>query len=172
MNLGEIIDRAIEPFSPSLVVRRAAARIGLNEIRQYDAAKSNHSTKGWRRPSSSADVEAYGGIIQLRNGARDLTRNNKYAAAAVTQMVAQMVGDGITAQAQHDDPVIQKMAQDEWDEWSYSTVFEGVRDYFHVQKLLARGMIEGGEMLQVWRPDNDEPFARVDVMEGDCMDLY
>jgi lambda family phage portal protein len=170
MGLGQLIDAAIEPISPSLAAKRRVARIGLDAIRQYEAAQNGRATKNWRRPSSSADREIGGGLVKLRDGARDLVRNNKFAASAVRQLTAQIVGDGITAQAQHDDPAIQQAAQDEWDTWSASKVFEGRHDFFHVQKLVARGMIEGGEMLQLWRPDGDIPFSVVDVLEGDCLD--
>ncbi len=68
--------------------------------------------------SSSADGENAQGLILLRNGAQDLVRNNKYAAAGVRQIVANMIGDGIAVQLRHDDAVVQRTAQDDWDRWA------------------------------------------------------
>ena len=170
MSFGDFIDSVIEPFAPAAAARRRAARIGLAAIRQYDAAKHDRRTYGWRRPATSANAEIGGGLVGLRNGARELVRNNKYAAAARRQMVAQIVGDGITARAVHDDAAVARAAQDEWDEWSASKVYQGTFDYYHVQKLIVGGTIEGGEMLQVWHAAENRPDASVDVLEGDLLD--
>lgn len=171
MDLGDVIDGVIEPFAPSVAAKRRAARIGLAAIRQYDAASQGRRTQGWRRPATSADREIYAGLIQLRNGARELTRNNKYAAAAVRQMTAHMIGDGITARATHAESRVAELAQAEWDGWSGSKVYQGCFDHFHVQKLICRGLIEGGEMLQVWKAKDGVPDSRVDVLEGDYLDI-
>lgn len=171
MALGDFIDAAIEPFSPVAAARRRAARIGLAAIRQYDAAKRDRRNAGRPLPATSANSETSQGAIGLRNAARDLVRNNKYASAAVRQMTAQMIGDGITARCIfQDDEKIRETAQAEWDIWSTSKVYEGRHDYFHVQKLIGRGLIEGGEMLQRWLPLNGVPDSRVAVYEGDFLD--
>lgn len=115
MALGDFIDGLIEPWAPGWAAQRQAARVGFNTVRQYDAATKGRRTKGWRRPSSSADGENAKGIVMLRAGAHDLVRNNKYAAAGVRQIVANMIGDGIAVQLKHDDPIVQKRAQEEWD---------------------------------------------------------
>jgi lambda family phage portal protein len=170
MAFGDFLDGVIEPFAPAAAARRRSARIGLTAIRQYEAAKNDRKTQGWNRPASSANRETAQGLIGLRNGARDLVRNNKYASAALRQMTAQMIGDGITARCVHSDPVIAATAQQEWDSWSNSPVYEGRHNFFHVQKLIGRGMIEGGEMLQVWLPLNGVPDSRIRVLEGDYLD--
>lgn len=170
MAFGDLLDGMIEPFAPATAARRRAARIGLTAIRQYDAAKNDRRTQGWSRPASSANRETAQGTISLRNGARDLVRNNKYASAAVKQMTAQMIGDGITARCLHADPKVAEGAQQEWDTWANSPVYDGRHDFFHVQKLVGRGTIEGGEMLQVWLPHKGIPDSRIRVLEGDYLD--
>jgi len=171
MDFGSLIDRAIAPFAPAAAARRTAARISLAAVRQFEAAKiGDRRTKDWNRPASSADRENYWGTIGLRNGARDLVRNNKYASAAVRQMKAQIIGDGITCRAVHDVPAIAQAAQDEWDRFSESKVYQARQDFFHVQKLIAGGMIEGGEMLQVWLPSAGVPDSKIRVLEGDYLD--
>ncbi len=171
MKLGDLLDTLIEPFAPASAARRRAARIGLKALRQYDAARNDRRTQGWLRPSSSADREVYGGLIRLRDGARELVRNNKYAAAALRQMTAHMIGDGITARATHEDKAIASAAQAEWDSWSCAKVYEGRHDFFHVQKLVGRGLIESGEMLQLWKPKDGVPDSAVAVLEGDYLDI-
>lgn len=170
MDFGELIDRIIEPFSPRVAARRAVARIGLREVRQYDAAQPSRRTAGWRRPATSADAEVGRGLVALRNSGREIARNNKYGDAATLQGVAHMVGDGIVARAVHTDLKVASVAQDAWDGWADSPVHEGVNNHYHVQKLIAGGLMESGEMLQVWRPSDTEPNAEIDVFEGDYLD--
>jgi lambda family phage portal protein len=170
MSFGSFVDGALAPLFPRWAASRMVARMGMEQLRQYDAAANNRATRNWRRPSTTGDREIGQSLVRLRDGARELTRNNKFASNIVKQLTAQIVGDGITAQAQHDDPAIQKAAQDEWDEWASSKVYEGRHDFFHVQKMVVRGMIEGGETLQMWLPEGDEPYAYVDVLEGDLLD--
>lgn len=171
MKLGEIIDRSIAPFAPGLAARRTAARIGLDAVRQYEAAKfGDRRTKGWSRPASSADRENEFGTIGLRNGARDLVRNNKYASAAVKQMKAHMIGDGITCRTTHAIPSVAQAAQDEWDRFCDSKVYENRHDIFHVQKLIAGEMVEGGEALQLWLAGPNGPDSKIRVLEGDYLD--
>ncbi len=169
MGLGEIIDGAIEPFAPAWAARRVSVRVGLAAVRQYDAAARGRRTKGWKRPSSSADGENAQGLVLLRNGAHDLVRNNKYAAAGVRQIVANMIGDGIAVQLRHADPIIQRRAQDEWDRWAESKV-DGNGDFYEHQKLTARGVVVGGETLTTWYADRDGPDGRIEGLEGDYLD--
>lgn len=169
MSFGDFIDSLIEPFAPSRVRQRVAERLALKEIRQYDAAQAGRRTQGWRRPSTSADREIRGGLVKLRDGVRELVRNNKYAASAMRQMTANVVGDGITARAQHDDQAVAKAAQDAWDRWAESRV-DGRDDFYGVQKLAFRATAEGGEALIVWGPDGDGPDGRCAVIEGDLLD--
>lgn len=170
MALGDLIDGIIEPFAPATAARRRAARVGLEAIRKYDAAGRDRRTSGWSRPSSGPNAEGQRGIAMLRNGARDLVRNNKYAAAAVRQIVANMVGDGIAPQFTHEDPKVAALAQDAWNRWAESPV-DGFGDFYEVQKLAARGAVEGGETLLLWEADAGGPDGSVQVLEGDYLDL-
>ena len=174
LNLSErasrLIDGLIEPWSPARVRRRLAERMALNEIRQYDAATHGRRTANWRRTNSSADREGRGAVVGLRNGARELVRNNKYAAAALRQMTVNVVGDGITARMTHDDSAIAKRAQEEWDRWAESRI-DGREDHYGQQKLIFRTVAEGGEGLNVWGPGRDgEADGRCAVLEGDLLD--
>ena len=168
-DFSRLIDGLIEPFAPRLARRRYAERMALREIRQYDAAAAGRRTQGWRRTGASANREVRQGLVQLRNGARELVRNNKYAASAVRQIVANMVGDGITATAKHADPVIQQRAQDEYDRWAEGKVDDQL-DWYGVQKMTARSVVEGGETLLSWGPDSDGPDGMVRGLEGDYLD--
>lgn len=169
MDLGEIIDRAIEPFAPSLARRRHAQRSALKMQRQFDIAASGRRQEGWRRTSGSQDREIQQGLRGARNAARELVRNSKYASSALRHMVVATIGDGIEARAIHQDQEIARKAQLAWEEWAHGPV-DGRNDFFAVQKLAFRGMVEGGDMLIVWQADAKGPDGRVRVLEGDLLD--
>ncbi len=169
MDLGDLIDRCIEPFAPSRARRRQAERMALKQQRQYEAAGNGRRTQGWKRTNGSADREVRTGLRGARNGARELVRNNKYAASALRQMTANAIGDGIEARAVHADESVAAKAQAFWENWSHGPV-DGRHDFYGVQKLIFRGTVEGGEMLQVWSPDETGPDARLKVIEGDLLD--
>ena len=172
MAFGELIDRCIEPFAPRLARRRAVERLALGLVRKFDGAGNNRRTAGWHRPSTSADQEVRGGLRGTRNAARELVRNSKVMASAVRQVVVHTVGDGIAGRAYHPDtafaPLVQA-ANEDWSAWCLSPV-DGRNDWFGVQRLAMRGMVEGGETLVVWSPDANGPNGRCRVLEGDHLD--
>lgn len=169
MDFARLIDGLIEPFAPAQVRRRMAERLALKEIRQYDAATTGRRTQGWNRPSSSADREVKQGLVRLRDSASELVRNNKYAASALRQMTANVVGDGITARATHPDDKVAQAAQDYWDRRAESKL-DGRHDHYGQQKQLFRTMAERGEGLALWGPDSDGPDGVCTIAEGDFLD--
>ncbi len=168
-DIAGFIDGLIEPFSPALVRKRMAERGALKVMRQYDAAAGGRRTAGWKRTASSADREVRQGLVKLRDGARELCRNNKYAASSKRQLLANLVGNGISARATHADDKIAAVAQAWWEDWAHGKV-DGRRDFYGVQKLAVAAMIEGGEGLIVWSPLGKRPDARCRVLEGDYLD--
>lgn len=169
MDLGELIDRAIEPFAPSMARRRHAQRSALKLQRQFDIAANGRRQENWRRTSGSQDREIQQGLRGARNAARELVRNSKYASSALRHMVVATIGDGIEARAVHPDHDVARKAQLAWEEWAHGPV-DGRNDFFAVQKLAFRGMVEGGDMLIVWQPDTRGPDGRLRVLEGDLLD--
>lgn len=169
MNISRIIDGIIEPFAPSRVRRRMAERIALEEIRKYDVASQGRRTAGWHRPSTSANHEVRTGLTKTRDSARELVRNNKYAASALRQITANVVGDGIVARATHPNKTIARKAQDYWDRMAESKL-DGRHDHYGQQKLLLRTVVEGGDGLAVWGPDADGPDGVCRILEGDYLD--
>lgn len=173
MAFGEFIDRyLIEPLAPRMARKRAVERLALGLVRKYDGAGHGRRTAGWHRPSTSADQEVRSGLRGTRNAARELVRNSKLMAAAVRQVVVHSVGDGIAGRAHHPDaafaPLV-RAANEDWTAWCASRV-DGRNDWFGVQRLAMRGMVEGGETLVVWSPDASGPNGRCRVLEGDHLD--
>lgn len=172
MGLGDWIDRGLEPFAPRFVAQRVQARAGLKAVRQFDAASGSRRTKGWKRPSTDADAEAWRARTKLRNSGRDLVRNNKYAEAGVRHLVADMIGDGIAPQfvaADEASKAVAKAAQDDWNRWSENKV-DGHDDFYGYQKTAGWNVVVDGEILTVWKPDATGMDGRIEGLEGDLLD--
>ncbi len=168
--IASLIDGFAERVSPRWAIRRYAERAALQAVkRQYDAAATNRRTSGWRRTGGSADREVRQGFTALRNGASELCRNNKYAAAGKRQMLANLIGKGISARATHSEPKVAAAAQLWWENWAHGKV-DGRNDFYGVQKLAAGAMLERGESLIKWEDDGKRPDARCRVLEGDYLD--
>ena len=170
MAVGRFIDSAVAVFAPEAGARRMAARLSVEAIRGYDVAGKGRSTKGWRRPRTSADAENQRAVPIAAASARDLVRNNKYAANGVRQMVAAAWGDGIAPMMVHSDAQVQRAAQDDWDRWSESSV-SGDEDFYGHGKLGTRGLYIDGNSFSVWRPDDAGPDGRMLGRTGDHLDI-
>jgi lambda family phage portal protein len=137
-----ILDRAIGWVAPAAGLRRLKNRAAMEVMaRGYDGATSGRLNGSWRTPSTSADAEVAGAARLLRDRMRDLVRNNPYAAKAVSALVTHAVGDGIVPRAK-DAKVNALFAK-----WMKQCDAEGQLDFFGIQALAVRGMIESGDGL-------------------------
>ena len=68
--------------------------------RMYAGARVDRTNLSWITPLSSPDQSYKNSIETLRKRVHDLVRNNNYAAQAVRYATNQIVGQGVTMQAQ------------------------------------------------------------------------
>jgi lambda family phage portal protein len=168
--LGEVIG----VLSPRAGYQRAAWRSGyealrdLNHSRSYAAARRDRLSNDWIANGGSQDAEVSRDLWTLRNRQRQMRRDDTYAASICRVYTTFLVGDGITATAQHPDTAIAKAAQTAWDTWASSPV-DGRSDFYGVQKTAISSLLDG-DVLVSWSNVGGEPNARVRVLEGDYLD--
>ncbi len=167
------LDRVTAPIAPRWTLRRQRARVAAELlVRHYDAASGGRRTKGWRRSSTDANAAIGPGLARLRESARDLVRNNSYAEAALSTIVDQAVGYGITAKPAVASPRVQEA----WNRWANSTDCDadGRHDFAGLQKLVLRTVAESGECLVRRRlrlpQDGFAIPLQVQVLEPDFLD--
>lgn len=133
-------------------------------------------TSGWRRPGSDANQAARGSLASLRNTARDLTRNNPWAANAVETIVDQAVGWGIVAAPNTRDLTQKRRVMSLWQAWAETRACDadGRCDFAGLQKLVMRTVVESGEVLirrRPRRPDDGLTIPlQLQVLEPDYLD--
>ncbi len=138
------LDRAVGFVAPKIGLQRLRARVaGDFLLRHYEAAASGRRTQGWKKPGSDANAAIGPAAATTRQIARDLVRNNAYAESALTTIVDHVVGWGIVAKAAN------ARATAAWEEWALTTACdaEGQHDFYGLQKLVMRTVVESGEVL-------------------------
>ena len=169
------LDRAIGTVAPRAGLRRILARQSFAALtRGYDGAAKGRRTDGWRAAGSSADAEiaVAGGL--LRDRMRDLVRNNPHAAKAVSVLVNNIVGAGIIPRAATGDDRLDAEVNKLWEDWSTRCDADGQLDFFGLQTLACRQMIEAGEVLLRRRPrrpgDGLDVPLQIQLLEADMLD--
>jgi lambda family phage portal protein len=163
------LDRVLSFFSPIAGLRRLSARSALQLMsgRSYDGASQGRRTKGWRATSADADKEISVAAETLRNRSRDLVRNTPYATKAVHTIVSNVVGTGIMLKFP-DSETLQQRFKD-WAENPKSCDQYGSQDFYSLQALIFRTIVESGEVLILKRRHLDG--IRLEVLEPDFLDL-
>jgi lambda family phage portal protein len=167
------IDRAAAAVSPRWALRRQRARVALEFLqRHYEGAGTGRRQQGWRKSSGDANTTVGPALARLRENARDLVRNNPYAESALSTIANQAVGWGIVAKPSRKDA----RALEAWKEWAETTACDadGRHDFYGLQKLVMRTVVESGEVLvrrRMRRPEDGLPLPmQLQLLDPDFLD--
>jgi lambda family phage portal protein len=173
MATRSLLDRSIGYLAPLWALRRQRARVATEMLaRHYDAASHGRRTQGWRRAAGDANAAVASGLSILRNQARDLVRNNPHADSAVDTIGNDAVGWGIVAKPRPEN----KRAAEAWAAWADTPACDsdGRHDFYGLQKLVMRTVVESGECLvrrRMRRPEDGLPLpVQLQVLEPDYLD--
>lgn len=167
------LDRVVQYLSPQRGLRRIKARAlaGLVE-RHYEAASNGRRTQGWHRSSTDANAAMGPSLGRLRDQARDLVRNNPHASRAVGTIANQVVGWGILAKPTKKHA----RALEAWKAWALTPACDadGRHDFYGLQKLAMRAIVESGEVLvrrRIRLPEDGLPLPlQLQILEADYLD--
>lgn len=141
------IDRVVAYFAPSAGLRRAAARVGLDQVRAYDGAMFGRRTDGWRATNASANVEIKAGLTTLRARSRDLTRNTWWGQRIQRVTVSHAVGTGIMPKPNTGSKTLDKKVKAAWRKWAKHCDREGQLSFDGLLALGTGCVVESGEVL-------------------------
>ncbi|WP_374422734.1 phage portal protein [Paracoccus sp. (in: a-proteobacteria)] len=168
-------DHAIATVAPRMAARRVMARQAFETLtRGYDGAARGRRTEGWRAPGSSADTEIGVAGALLRDRMRDLVRNNPHAAKAVAVLVNNIVGAGIMPRAASGNEALDRTVDALFARWTAECDADGQLDFYGLQTLICREMVEAGEVLvrrRLRRSSDGLPVPlQLQVLEADFLD--
>lgn len=152
------LDDAIGFFSPQKKLDRMKSRayIKLMESRadkksklKYDGATTTRRGEGWHASNLSATAEISTALPKLRDRSRDLIRNNPHAARVAQVIPFNVVGRGIVPAIDSENEAQEEAVRDLWKAWGESKEcdYDGQHDFYGLQRLVMRGIVESGEVL-------------------------
>jgi lambda family phage portal protein len=170
------VDRAVSVLSPKLGFRRLQYRraLAIAEKFSYDGAMRGRRAAGWVTSDSDANREIFGSMVWLRDRARDLVRNNPFAAKALSELVGNQIGTGMAPRADTGNDRLNTVIDAAFREWSEQCDADGQFDFFGIQWQVARAVAESGECLVRFRQrrpsDGLAVPVQLQVLEPDYLD--
>lgn len=137
----------------------------------YDAAGSGRRTLAWMPGNVGAVAAIAYAQDALRAKSRDLVRRNPWAAAGLDAFVANAIGTGIKPQSMVQDQTLREAIHSLWWDWCEEADAAGLTDFYGLQALACRAMLEGGECfvrIRYRRPEDGLPVAmQVQLLEAE-----
>ena len=181
--LSQGLDGIITFFSPKAGLKRRMYRevIKLSDkFGAYRGADRNRLRSSWLPGGGSADEDIIPDLPELRERSRDLNRNDAHASGITNTMTTNVIGTGIRPQSRVDSEVLnisdgkadkfQKQAERAWKKWLPVADAGNRMDFYEVQQLVDRQILENGEAIVIpaMLKDKNRPYSlALQVIESD-----
>lgn len=136
----------------------------------YDSAGNGRRLQRWTSSQGSMNAVLLADLETLQARSRDVVRNNPYAANILDVLTANAVGTGIKPQSLA--PLAFKEAIDAlWLDWTDEADQDGFHDFYGLQSLILRSVIESGECFvrfQINRKNKTVPL-QLQVLESEFL---
>lgn len=113
----------------------------------YDGVGGGRRALAWQVGNPGAVAALAYSQDELRAKSRDLVRRNAWAAAGVEAFVSNAIGTGIKPQSMMQDQSLREGIHRLWSDWCEQADAAGLTDFYGLQALACRAMLEGGECL-------------------------
>lgn len=113
----------------------------------YDGASTAKRIARWTFSSSGPNAALGGSISTLRGRSRDILRKDGLADRGVEVLVNNVIGTGIKPQFNTPDQTLNKRLTDLWLEWTDEADADGRCDFYGLQALAFRSMLEAGDVF-------------------------
>lgn len=163
---------AVKSKPTKKAAKKKVVRSKSKKVRQYEGASKKKRLSRWIAPSTSAIAATSGGIVTLRNRARDLRRNNPYAARAIQVITSNVIGAGIVTQFRRNNTPASEL-ESLWASWAESKAidFDGRHNIYGLQRLIMEAVAESGEVLVRKRYNSLMSFPlQYQILESDFLD--
>lgn len=178
---GAYVDAALSIVAPGWALNRLKARAATKMLSSYRGAEKNRLRGDWKALNGSADADLLGDLPTLRQRSRDLNRNDAHASAITGTVVANVVGTGLRPQSRPDADALaiesknvetfSRLAERAWRRWCPTADSQNRMDFYEIQALVKRQILENGEVFILPLMIKDEPGRRyslaLEVIEAD-----
>ena len=161
--VSNLLDRAIATVSPRWALNRAKDRALLELSGGYfgGGRRTRPGLANWNPGASDADADISPDLVDLRAYSRDLARRSPLAGGAISTVVTNVVGTGLSAQPAPDAAFLGlsedeaaawiEQATREYELWCDSTDCDLTRtqDFYGLQSLAFRSALESGDVFAI-----------------------
>lgn len=184
--LSDSLDGIISFFSPRAGFKRRMYRqaISVSEsFSSYKGASRSRLRSSWLPGGGSADEDLLQELKDIRERSRDLNRNDAHASGITGTMTTNVVGSGIRPQSRVDKESLglednaangfQKNAERAWKNWLPFADAGNRMDFYEIQQLVDRQILENGEAIIIPRmlKDPERPYSlALQIVESDRLD--
>lgn len=145
---------------------------GFTRTRGFDASGSGRRWEG-ARTVDGLNTAILAGATTAARRAGWYARNNPWVAAAVDSLVGNVVGAGIKPQSTHPDRAVRERLQVLGLRWTNHADPGRLADFYGLQTMAVRAMVEGGESFARLRVVRDAPAVplHIDLLDRDQVPL-
>ncbi len=118
----------------------------------YDAAGRGRRGRAWTPGRYGPNLVLLGSADQLQRRARDAVRNAGYADTAIDVLVTNLIGTGIKPKFNTPDAGLNRELNQLWQAWTDEADADGAFDFYGMQAVAVRSMVESGETFMRFRP--------------------
>jgi lambda family phage portal protein len=159
--------RVLELLKQFLPARAPAPPVRAQ--RRYEgAAGGRRLANAGAMPFPAASALASRGRLASR--VRYLVANNPLAASAAEGWTTGLVGTGIVAQSAHPSAYVRTLINRRATSWVDRADFEGLSDFYGLQRTMARALAVDGEALALLLVDPATNELRVRLLPPECLD--
>jgi lambda family phage portal protein len=146
---------------------RLASFLGLARRHGFDAAGGGRRWEG-AKGNEALNTSILAGATTAARRAGWYARNNPWVASAVQGLVANAIGAGVKPRSKHPDSAVRERLHELWRRWTDRADAAGLTDFYGLQALALRAMIESGESFARFRfvdaADGPPPLA-IDLLD-------
>jgi lambda family phage portal protein len=146
---------------------RLVSALGFARHRAFDAAGGGRRWEG-AKGIEALNASILAGATTAARRAGWYARNNPWVASAVQGLVANAVGAGIKPRSLHPDSAVRERLHDLWRRWTDRADSSGLTDFYGLQALALRAMVESGECfarLRFSETGNGLPPLAIDLLD-------
>lgn len=126
---------------------RAQRALAVTGSSAYEGASVAPRLQNWRINTGGPNSTIGGSLPMLRSRSRDVARKNGLAAGALETLVSQIVGTGIKPLFATGNETFNKELAKLWRRWTDQADAHGRFDFYGLQALAVRSMLEAGEVF-------------------------
>lgn len=133
----------------------------------HEAASTGRRLRSWL-PHDSSPRREHLKLPLLRARSRDACRNNPVALAAVERITTDFIGMGVSPKPLAPDESTRMRLIDTWEAWSRECDADGRTDFYGLQSMAMRSILESGEVLALLETDEAAGVPlKVRLLESD-----